>query len=350
VRARLSFTAGATDIRAVEAIENSALVGLADRRFQSFSEAAEAVLAALEEVIPGTVMLGRFDLEDQVCRVVEVRGDGVNGMRRGTTIPLAAPAAAGPEREGHRNGSVDGLDGEHLLSLGVRTWLASPLETSDGDIVGSLCAFETSSDPYGSDHAALLGVAARLLSYEWETVQRRAELRRLRESAADGPGTDPETSLPRREAFLEILEREWKLVERGTVQSVIVVCRVVIRPSGQAGAEAMAILALKDAAEALRVTARSTDHVGHAAGTTLAAILIGCQNDGARAFVQRFQAAVARVTQARPLAVEVACGFQPLAGTASALEALELADGAAGLQQAADRLSEPRRAGTRADS
>jgi GGDEF domain-containing protein len=317
----------------VEAIETRALVGLADRRFQSFSEAAESVLAALEEVIPGTVMLGQFDLEEQICRVVEVRGDGVNGMRRGGTIPLAAPPVAGAGRSGDRNGSVDGLDGEHLLSLGVRTWLATPLEMSDGNIVGNLCAFETSSDPYGSDHAALLSVAARLLSYEWESVQRRAELRRLRESSANGPEIDAETGLPARDAFLKRLEREWRLVERGTVQSVVVACRVAIRPSEQAGAEAMATLVLKDAAEALNATARNTDHVGRTGEATLAAILIGCQGDGARAFVQRFQAAVARVTRTRPVPVEVACGFQPLAGTTSAPEALELADGAAGLQQ-----------------
>jgi GGDEF domain-containing protein len=90
---------------------------------------------------------------------------------------------------------------------------------------------------------------------------------------------------------------------------------------------------LKDAAEFLQATARNTDHVGRVGETSLAAILIGCQGDGARAFVQRFEAAVARVTRTRPVTVEVACGFPPLAGTTSGVEALELADGAAGLQQ-----------------
>lgn len=322
----------------MEATETQALVGLADRRFQSFSEAAESVLNALEEVIPGTVMLGQFDLDEQICRVVEVRGKGVNGMRRGTTIPLAGPplAAVG---EGSRNadeGSLDGLDGKHLLSLGVRTWLATPLEMSDGNVVGNLCAFETSSDPYGSDHAALLAVGARMLSYEWESVQRRAELRRLRDSNGDGPGTDPETGLPRHDAFLEQLEREWRLVERGTVQSVLVACRVGIQPLEQVGSEAMKALVLRDAAEVLQATARNTDHVGRTGDATLAAVLIDCRNDGARIFVQRFEAAVGRVTQARPVSLQLACGFQPLAGTTSATEALELADGAARLRQGHD--------------
>lgn len=316
----------------MEAIETEALVGLADRRFHSFSEAAEAVLGTLEDAIPGTVMLGQFDFDEQICRVVEVRGDGVNGMRRGTTIPLAAPHA-GKQPGGERNGSVDGLDGEHLLSLGVRTWLATPLEMSDGSVVGSLCAFETGSDPYGSDHATLLGVAARMLSYEWESVQRRAELRRLRESAAAGPESDPVTGLRARDTLLDLLERERRLVERGTVDSVVVACRVGLAPPEPVGAGALRRLILKDAAEALQATARSTDHVGRTGESTLAAVLIDCQNEGARAFVQRLEAAVARVTRARPVEVEVACGFQPLAGTTSAAEALELADGAAGLQQ-----------------
>jgi GGDEF domain-containing protein len=318
----------------VEATETRALVGLANQRFQSFSEAAESVLGALEEVIPGTVMLGQFDLDEQICRVVEVRGQGVNGMRRGTTIPLAAPLAGeGNGSDARPEGSVDGLDGKHLLSLGVRTWLATPLEMSDGNIVGNLCAFETSSDAYSSDHAALLGVGARMLSYEWESIQRRAELRRLRDSAGNGSDTDADTGLPDRDSFLELLEREWRLVDRGTVKSVLVACRVGIEPVEHVGAEAMARLVLKDAAEVLNATARNTDHVGRTGDESLAAILIGCQGDGARAFVQRFQAAVGRVTRARPVPVEIACGFQPLAGTTSAAEALELADGAAGLQQ-----------------
>jgi GGDEF domain-containing protein len=99
------------------------------------------------------------------------------------------------------------------------------------------------------------------------------------------------------------------------------------------GAKAMAKLLLKDAAEVLSATARATDITGRTGDAGLAAVLIGCKDDGARAFVQRFQGAVGRVTRARPIQVEVDCGIQPLAATTSATAALESAEDAARLVQ-----------------
>ena len=61
----------------MDSYETRALVRLANRRFQSFSEAADAVLGALEDVVPGTLMLGQFDPDERICRVIEVRGEGV---------------------------------------------------------------------------------------------------------------------------------------------------------------------------------------------------------------------------------------------------------------------------------
>src|SRR4051812_24078961 len=261
----------------MDAYETRALVRLAGQRFQSFSEAAEAVLGALEDVVPGTLMLGQFDPDELICRVIEVRGDGVNGMRRGSALPLAEPIAANGNGTGPETSDEGRLDGEYLRSLAVKTWLATPLEMSDGTIVGSLCAFATQTDAYCTDHAALLGIATRLLSYEWESISRRAELRRLRERARDGQTTDPETGLPNRDSFIDNLDREWRLAERGTVQSVLVTCEVEIDAAGQAANDAMTTLALKDAAEVLNATIRTTDHAGRVGSSRLAAVLIGCE-------------------------------------------------------------------------
>src|SRR5687768_4946287 len=124
----------------MDSYETRALVRLANRRFQSFSEAADAVLGALEDVVPGTLMLGQFDPDERVCRVIEVRGEGVNGMRRGSTIPLAKAVAARSNGSGAEQPPEGGLDGEYLGGMAVKTWLATPLEMSDGTITGTLCA------------------------------------------------------------------------------------------------------------------------------------------------------------------------------------------------------------------
>ena len=288
------------------------------------------MLSALEEVVPGTLMLGQFDPDEHVCRVIEVRGKGVNGMRRGTMVPLAGAVPVSGNGSGPAAGSEASqegrLDGEYLRSLAVKTWLATPLEMSDGTIVGTLCAMATHTDAYCTDHAALLGISSRLLSYEWESINRRAELRRLREQARDGATTDPDTGLPNRESFADSLDREWRLVERGTVQSVLVTCEVGIEPNGEAVSGAMAKLALKDAAEVLNATIRTTDHAGRVGDSRLAAILIGCEEGGARAFVQRFESALRRVTHARPHPLRLSYAVTPLAGTPSPAEALDQAN------------------------
>jgi diguanylate cyclase len=314
----------------MDAYETRALVRLADQRFQSFSEAAEAVLGALEEVVPGTLMLGQFDPDERICRVIEVRGEGVNGLRRGSALPLAESIPAGNNGSAAETLEEGRLDGEYLRSLSVKTWLATPLEMSDGTIAGSLCALATNTDAFCTDHAALLGVAARLLSYEWESINRRAELRRLREGARDSSTTDAETGLANRDSFVENLDREWRLAERGTVQSVLVTCEVGI---DAAVSEATARLALKDAAEVLKATVRTTDHAGRIGDSRLAAVLIGCEGAGARAFVQRFEAALRRVTHARPHPVQVSFAVQALAGTPSPGEALESADPTSQLEE-----------------
>jgi GGDEF domain-containing protein len=307
----------------VEPNETRTLVRLVQRRPRSFSEAADSVLDALAEAIPGVIALGRLELDEQVHRVIETRGDGLSRLSRGVGLPAAG-------------GGDTGLDAEFLRSLGAQAWLGAPLETSDGRIVGVLCALDPRDAVYGPPHAAQLGVAARLLGHEWESVELRSEVRRLRRRIDAGPGTDPDTGLPSRETFLELLDREWRLAERGTVQSVLVVCRIGGDAAagngdgGTAGSGAGGRLALKVTAEVLGGSARATDRVGRVGETAVAAILVGCRLRDTPAFVARFLEALGRVSEGRRPGIEVACGVQPLNGTSSPEEALGLAEAAAG--------------------
>jgi len=76
------------------------------------------------------------------------------------------------------------LDPEFLRALEVQSYLAVPLESSDGTSLGTLCAVGTETGLFNQDHVELLTLSGRLLTYEWESVKWRADLRRLEEAAA----------------------------------------------------------------------------------------------------------------------------------------------------------------------
>jgi GGDEF domain-containing protein len=308
-----------------------ALISLGHPRFRSFSDAAEAALDALADVVPGIVALTQMEPDGQGCRVIDVRGAGVDGIARGAIRPLG----------GHANGNGTGggdtppddpLDREFLQSLGAQACLGTSLETSDGRIVGTLSALDPRPDAYGCDHLAMLGVAARLLSHEWERVELRAELGRLRRHAAVGVGVDAETGLPNRDGFVDLLEQAWGLARRGTMESVLVAFRIAVgsEEGGRSG-DALSRLAVKVAAEVLEGSARTTDRVGRVGEAAVAAVLVGCRVEDAPAFIERFRAALGRVTEGGNPEVELSFGVQVLSEAPSSRRALELAEAAAGV-------------------
>ena len=141
----------------------------------------------------GSLVLGQVDWDEGLCRVIDARGDGVP---RGTEIPLAKGVPA--------NGAAAGelLDAEALAALGPANWVAAPLDAADGSVVGVLLATGPDGQSPSREVAQLILVGARLLSYEWESISARAELRRLAEVARDRASTDPVTGLPNRETLL----------------------------------------------------------------------------------------------------------------------------------------------------
>jgi GGDEF domain-containing protein len=321
--------------------ETKTLIRICNRRFHSFSEAAESVLGALADDLPGVVLLGQIDPDEPICRVLDAQGTGVEGVHKDATLPLAFPAggttggAAGPAPDSE-------LDRAFLGSLGVKAWFEVPLEMSDGRIVGILAALDSQPDAYRSEHIAMLGIAARLLSYEWESVERRAELRRLRSRLSAGAEVDPETGLLSREVFLSLLDREWNLAERGTVESVVVVFRIKGGTADGTNGAAISRLALKTAAEVLEASVRTTDRAGRVGDMALAAALVGCSTDQAPIFAERFRAALGRVTRDGNLRIELSHGIQALGETSSAEEALGRADVAAGIsEQTSEQVASP---------
>jgi diguanylate cyclase (GGDEF)-like protein len=287
-----------------------ALARTAARRFQSFAEAATSVLDLVHAAAPGErVALAQLDWEEGTCRMIDARGD--DGTVRGVILPLSEAGG--------------GIDPEALEALALSPCSVAPLDASDGSTVGVLLATGSGA------HLPLLPVAARLLSYEWESISTRAELRRLGEIARDRERTDPVTGLANRRTMLEAVAREWELGKRGTVMSYLVVCRIAGRGAlRERAGEATADLLLKDVSEVLAGGVRRTDHLGRVDDDLLAVVLVGCAAEaGAQAFVARCERALAGVTAGRPAPIELAYGFQALAGSDSGEEALAVAEQAA---------------------
>lgn len=298
----------------MDAYDANALLRLGRQRFRNFAEATDLILGSLEEVLPGTVALARLERDEYVYRVVDARGEGIDGLGPGTVLRLAG----------------EGIDPNALSELGALDWISSPLEMSNGQIAGVLCAADSGEGVYRPGHEALLTIAARLLGYEWETVELRSELRRLRIRVNAGPGFDADTGLPDRESFLHLAGHEWRLAQRGTVQSVLIACRVHgSGQNGDAASDAKQTLALKVAAEVLEGSTRETDRVGRVGAGTIGVVLVGCRPQDTPSFIARFLSALERVSGDDGADVKVSCGVQPLNEASSPEEALGLAEAAA---------------------
>jgi diguanylate cyclase (GGDEF)-like protein len=295
----------------------SSLARLAERRFTSFSEAADTVLDLLEaELPPGSVLLGRVDWDEGELRLIDVRGAAASDLQAGSTLPLAAGASGGGSGL---------LDPSALQGLAVRSYLALPLETSSGPGALTVCALAAGTDVFSEPHLELLTVAGRLLTYEWESVKWLADLRRLSERLRDPERTDTLTGLLNRVAFVEAAEREWRLAERGTLETYVLACRITnLGQISTRQGTAVRDLLLKDAADVMQAAIRRTDHAGRLADDVYGAVLVGCKGlEGAMAFIGRYGQALQRVTHERPAQLEVTYAMCSLGDAESPEAALE---------------------------
>jgi diguanylate cyclase (GGDEF)-like protein len=295
-----------------------ALSRLAARRFASFADAANAVLDLLAGAVPGgCVLLGQVDWDAGECRVLDARGGAVE---RGSALPLSG------------TGDGPGLIGpDALAEVCPGAWVTAPLDAADGSVVALLIASPGAEMAPPRYLAQLVLVAARILSYEWESISTRAELHRLAEAVRDREHTEAVTGLPNREALLDALEREWELSRRGSVETYVVVAHLHDHDAvAEHHGDALANLILKDVAEVFSGAVRRADHLAQVACDALAIVLVGCKGDeGARAFVGRVERSLQRVAAARPAPARLAYGIEALGEAGSAAEAVDQAELAA---------------------
>ena len=212
----------------------------------------------------------------------------------------------------------------------MRSYLAMPLQTHGGGAI-TLCALSSGTDLFTRSHLDLLAVAGRLLAYEWESVKWRADVRRLNERLRDPERTDALTGLLNRIAFMEALEHEWRLAERGSTESYLLACRLTnLADVTERHGAGLGELLLRDAAEVMEEAIRRTDHAGRLGEDVYGAVLVGCKGPaGADAFFERFQHALGRVTSERPATLEVAYAVLALGKAESPEEALRQIEKAA---------------------
>jgi diguanylate cyclase (GGDEF)-like protein len=316
------------------------LARLCENRFASLGDAVRSVLVMLERQLPpGRVIFGELNYNTDEYRVLDARGEGVAALAAGMRLPLRESfcihMANGDAPPLTGNASTDELYGELELrdTAGVQSYVAAPVELADGTCVATVCAMSGDRDRYDEGDRALLTIAARVLAYEWEHVTREGELRRLAQLQRDLSG-DPLTGLPLRETFVEALEREWHLTERGITESYV----LALQPRGVEAArassgDAVADLLVKHTAEVLSRVVRRSDIAGRVGADVFGVILVGCKGiEGAEAFRARLEASFERVMSQRPEEVTLICGVERLADAESALAALERAEDALGAE------------------
>ena len=308
---------------------------LSTERFDSFSEAARAVLSFLERRMPsGRLALGEFNYDNDEYRLLDVRGGPGDALTTGVRLPLQgslclhmaeerAPALTGAASADPVYASL-----ELRRTLAIESYAGAPLELTDGTRVASLCAMSSERDLYSEAHLALLKVAARLLAYEWERVTREAKLRRLMREQGSPVTADPVTGLPHRAPFLEHVEREWHASQRDITESYVVAVRLDgLDEVRKKGGQAVGDLALRTAAELLISVNRRSDIVARVHDDRFAAILVGCKGiQGAEAYCLRLRAAFGRGMTGQLARVGVSCRIEALADLPSGTAALERAE------------------------
>lgn len=302
--------------------------------FGSLGDAVRSMLTLLESQMPsGRVIFGELNYNTDEYRVLDSRGEGIDQLGPGARIPLRESfcvymaADEAPDLVGRA--AKDTVYGKLELqkSASVQSYVAAPVELGDGTRVASVCAMSTERDRYDWRQRDLMTIAARLIAYEWERVTREGKLRKLTQQQRTLTG-DPLTGLPLREAFLEQLDREWHLTQRGITESYV----VALKPRGieevrTTSGDAVADLLLQATGEVVGTDVRRSDIAGRIGQHEFGAILVGCRGiEGAEAFLARLQGSFERKLGQRPEKLEMVSGIQRLSDAESAESALTHAE------------------------
>jgi len=304
--------------------------------FASLGDAVRSVLDLLDRQLPaGRIVFAELNYSTEEYRVLDARGEGIDALCAGARIPLRDSFCAqmatddAPSLVGRATKDKVYSKLPLCKTSKVESYVAAPVELSDGIRVASVCAVSTERDRYDWRHQDILRIAARLLAYEWEHVTREGKLRRLQQQQRALTG-DPLTGMPLRDAFLEQLDRELHLTHRGITESYVLALKPLgIEEARSTSGDAVADLILQSTGEVILADVRRSDIAGRVSDDTFGVILVGCRGiEGADAFMSRLQGAFERKLGQRPEKLALACGIERLAEADSAEAALAAAEAA----------------------
>jgi diguanylate cyclase (GGDEF)-like protein len=160
--------------------------------YQSFADATRSVLDLLVRLVPDAALyLAHLDRQHGVHRIVDVRSGAALGLHSNQATALhdsldlvmaedRAPRLCNDVPEHPAYGAV-----AMQSRLGARSYLAVPLELSDGARVGSLSAVSTRPDRFRADDEQLFTLLARVLAHELERESNQRDVRRMEDSLRD---------------------------------------------------------------------------------------------------------------------------------------------------------------------
>ncbi|MFC3688167.1 diguanylate cyclase [Aquipuribacter hungaricus] len=268
--------------------------------FPGFAEAAEAVLADLQGRLGLTLWLvTRAVGEHQVVLHAQDAPEGY-GITAGTVLSwsgsLCTVMAAGDgPHVAPRVADVPAYaTAPNRAVAPIEAYVGVPLVQPDGELFGTLCAFDPEPQPGALVEAEdLVVLQARLLSTVLHLELGTEELHRRAERAETDATTDVLTGLGNRRGWEQVLAAEETRCSRyGHPASVLVVdldeLKVVNDGSGHAAGDEL----LRRAAEVLHGSLRSTDYVARVGGDEFAVLAVETGPEGGRVEADRLREAL----------------------------------------------------------
>jgi diguanylate cyclase (GGDEF)-like protein len=179
----------------MEAMDSGAIKAAAaasTATYRSFADATRSVLDLLTRLVPDvTLYLAHLDRQHGVHRIVDVRAGSSLGIHsnQATELHQSFDLIMAEDRAPRLCNDVAGhplygaVEMQHRVGAG--SYLAVPLELSDGARVGALAAVSTTAARFRVDDEQLFTLLARVLAHELERESNERDARRMEDSLRD---------------------------------------------------------------------------------------------------------------------------------------------------------------------